>query len=322
MTDGTTDPLPRILTTGSLNLLGGGSGVGKTALLAWMATCFRDGIPIFGHPVNPVPAIGYIAADRPWADSRLWFEAVGFPEIHYYSMVDDRQFNTARLQGAKPKIHAEIFEEFVNNLQMPPGSLLFVDPIALFLGGDLNHYIRMAIGCVNLYRVVLARQLCVVGIVHSGKQKGEKDRYVRLQDRLSGSMAQLGHTGTQMYLAGPEEMDSPYHTFHWNPHHAPPDTFQIEQDRTTGLFKPVGDDVAAGPPLVLSDEVLGFLGGLPPPGTPVNTPGLLQLFIDSMDRATIFRRVRLCVASGHLRKLKHGVYERTGLEGAKGEETA
>lgn len=317
-TTGTTplyaDLIPRILTVPSLNLLGGGSGVGKTALTVGLIRDIQAGKHVFGHATSAPPAIGYIAADRPIADAQLWFDAVGVTNVACYSLVDDLEFKTSRLERPKPGEHARIFEDMLVKLALPKGSLLIVDPIALFLGGDLNNYIRMALGCINLTRVIREYQLCVIGLVHSSKQSADaKQRYGRLQDRLSGSMAQLGYSATQMYLAGPDEIGESHHAFVWNPHHAKSEVFNLQQDDKTGLFSLHGThEDTPGEPLVLSAELASLLAILPAPPTTFTVDSLMAEHSDmQVARTTVWRRLKTLEGRGLVTPLVRPYWVRT-----------
>src|SRR5215831_4712701 len=93
------DPLHGIIPANGITLFAGAPNVGKTALLTWMARCFRDGTPIFGHTPTRIPAIGFINADRGWTrGAGEWFKRVGFEDVRYYSMADDRTFNPRSLR--------------------------------------------------------------------------------------------------------------------------------------------------------------------------------------------------------------------------------
>ena len=103
---------------------------------------------------------------------------------------------------------------------------------------------RREAGIVNLLQLMIVR----------GTQKMDGGQIVEGEDRMGGSMAKLGYSATQMYLAGPEEMDEAYHTFLWNPHHAPSQTFKLKQDPDTGLFAPIGEDDPMTRPVLVSSE--------------------------------------------------------------------
>ena len=152
------DPLPHILPQGGICLLIGAPNLGKTALLADIARAFRDGTPIFGHHPNPLPGMGIIAADRSWVrGARLWFERAGFPEIPVYSMIDDLSFDPRSLRRKYER--TQRLAEFIDKLALPRGSLVYVDPISLFLGGNLIDYDACAVACHEIRQVLNTRSL-------------------------------------------------------------------------------------------------------------------------------------------------------------------
>lgn len=320
------DPLPPVLTHSTLNLLAGASGVGKTALIAYMAAAFKRGTLLLGHQPAPVPAVGYIGADRAWTnDSARWFAKVGLTEddIPHYAIVEDPAFDTTRLRlGTLPKAkaspYAALFAEHVDKLALPPGSVLFVDPIALYVGANMNDYVKCAMGCIDLQRIIRQRSLCVIGVDHSGKQKGGDDSYTRLQDRIGGSMAKLGYTSTQMYLAGPEEMGESHHTFLWNPHHARTQTFTLKQDTETGLFRVLGeaedapheDTPEVTGPVLFTEPMRAVLAALPDPPAWISTSQLVTQFGAHFHRATLFRALKQLEKSGLAVQPQHGAWSK------------
>jgi hypothetical protein len=214
-------------------LLSGPPGGGKTTLLAGWCAAFRDGTPIFGKPANQLPWIGTLIADREARDTMQWYQAAGFPDIPNYSLLDDFSVKTAELR--KPLAAFSLLTRIVLNLDIPPNGLLVLDPVAPWCGGDLNKYHLVMPAMIDLGRLCLERQITLLGLAHTGKQKADsKDRYQRPQDRILGSTALLGCSGTQMALVPPEDEDSPYE-FTWVPHHAKQETFSLTRG-TDGLF--------------------------------------------------------------------------------------
>src|SRR5947207_6711463 len=90
------DLIPDILLGGSLNIMAGAPGVGKTALFAWMLTHFRPDQPaesLFGHAIRAAAKIGVLTIDRSWAQSgHRWFQLAGFGEVCQYCFHDDPTF--------------------------------------------------------------------------------------------------------------------------------------------------------------------------------------------------------------------------------------
>ena len=296
------DLLPNIIPYCSVSLLSGAAGLGKTALIAGIAKAFRDGTPIFGHQPNPVAAIGIIIADRGWArGAKVWFDRAGFPEIKYYSMPDDVTFDPRCLR--KKFERTARLGEFIDKLGLPPGSLLFVDPIGLFLGGNLLDYDACAVACHEIRVLLRNRGLTLIATAHSGKLKADKkDRYARLQDQILGSSALLGFSDTQMVLASPEETGRPCYTFLWLSHLAPPETFLLDRN-ADGIFELAqgGDPGTAGRILALfpSDGAETTLGDL---------TGLAQAIPLTMK--SVQRALTALISDGKVVKVRRGYYQR------------
>lgn len=300
------DPLPGILPVGGISLIAGAPNVGKSALLCGILKCLRDNTPIFGRQPNPVAGIGYINADRGWEKgSGVWFNRVGFPEIQQYSMADDEGFSPKLLR--KKHERTDILARFIDQLKLPPFSLISVDPIALFLGGNLINYDDCAVACHEIRAYLKRKQYTMLATAHSGKIKADKkERYMRLQDQILGSTAIFGFTDTQMYLASPQETGKPYFSFLWHPHSAPAEVFQLEQD-DQGLFrlyqgKSDGSD-------------LRVLALFPADGSVL----ALQQVIDAaeiipLSKATVKRALDQLVEAGSILKPFHGHYSRAPVQ--------
>lgn len=281
------DPLPIILPGASVNLLAGAPGVGKTALLAGLLTAFRDQRPVFGHTPAALPKIAIICADRSWDQSTSeWFRRVGYTDLPAYSLLDDENFNVRRLRQKQQRI--DILQEAINHLELPWGSLLVVDPLALFLGGNLNDYDACGVACAEIRQVCRRRGLTVIGTAHSSKQKADKQqRYLRLQDRIAGSTALFGYTDTQMYLAAPEEIGEDFYLFQWTPHHGPEEHFKLKKD-DQGLFIPYEETGGDHDLTKFATQILGYISE-----SPVLTPIRIVLHQAQVElglsRASLYR---------------------------------
>lgn len=307
-------PLPGILDTGSLNMLAGASGIGKTALISSLARAFAEGGSLWGHPITIPTGVGYIGADRGSSSAKQWFEAAGYPDIPLYGIVDDRNFDVAQLRNKTggPQLLFHCLEQ----LQLPPGSLIFVDPVALFVGSNLLDYRVVAIACIEIQRYLMDHPYTLVGVCHTSKQKANpQDRYMRPQDRIMGTGALLGYTSTQMYLMGPEEAgrDDGRHTFLWNPHHRPEESFSLTR-LSNGLFDLTSLPTANKP---LSEELLALLALFPGPDHTVPTAQLVKLVTHDgatspgAARRALFRRLRELERLGYLHQVIRGMWAKT-----------
>lgn len=294
------DPLPGILPLGAISLLAGAPNVGKTALLASILRDFRDQRLIYGRQPNPVAGIGYINADRSWArGSGIWFDRVGYPDIPQYTMSDDSSFDPKRLR--KKHERTDILASFIDRLRLPPYSLIIVDPMALFLGGNLLNYDDCAVACHEIRAYLRLRRYTLFGTAHAAKIKADKkERYMRLQDQVLGSTAISGFTDTMMYLASPQETGKPYFTFLWHPHSAPAEEFYLEQD-DQGLFVPyTGVD---------SENQGRVLRLFPADGAPITLVALVEAAEQyPLSRATVKRVLDRLIELEKVERAGYGLY--------------
>jgi len=303
------DPLPGIISFGSINLLAGASGVGKTCLTAWLLTRFRDGTPIFGRTPNIPAKIAYLSADRGWASTRVWLDRVGYGDLAFYSLTDDANFALNKLENVnnrRASARTAVLRDCLEQLGLIPNSLVVIDPIALFLGGDLNNYDTCAIALIGIRRLCREFGITIIGLAHASKQKADKrDQYKRLQDRILGSAAQHGYGDTQMYLASPEETGKQTYTFLWHPHLSEAQTFALERDPKTGLFLSTYD---ADHPFTENEErILASIDNTPE-GTAYGA--ILKACSPPMDENQVYRCTRDLLHAGWLLQPKHGRYRR------------
>lgn len=297
-------PIPGIIPFGSICTFAGASGVGKTAMYAGWIRAWLDGGPICGHPTRRPTEIGLLIGDRRWQSHRQWLDAVGVPEsmLKVYSLRDDETFpwNDLRLW---PKVPG-LFARCLDKLNLKPGALLISDPMALWLPGKVNDYKDVAIGLGVLDRVIQPRDLTMLGIFHQSKQLADKSQqYVRPQDKILGSAAQLGFSDTAMYLLGPEDVGEAYYGFGWVPHNALAETFKFSRD-AWGLFIPYGDAVDA-------ETLERVLDGVPyePLSTLAIINALQQAYPDLAQR-TIERKLNELLKQRRIVKVSRGVYKR------------
>ncbi len=314
------DPLPPVLLGGTINLLAAAPGTGKSTLLAWLARQVRDKTPLWGKPWGPIPWQGIICADRSWYRSTIqWFALEGMQDIPAYSLQDDQRFAKARLKHQHQRI--AVFEHCLNELSpskdgcFPLGSLLYVDPLSLFLGGNLLDYDKCMVACAEIREIALAKGLTIIGTAHSSKQRANKnDRYLRLQDRILGSTALFGFTDTQMFIAAPGEVDETidYYCFLWHPHHAPAQTFRFDRDKQ-GRFvsgEPIEAPNQAPAPVVEPDAVLPLwlAVALAEPRTFFELIPLAEK-CEGWSRATLNRRLVQLKKQGLIIQPKYGYYQ-------------
>ncbi len=234
------DPIPGIITFGTVNIFAGAPGVGKTAMIVdWIAR-MATGRTIWHHPTNCPTGFYYIAADRQWNSHSRWLELAGLDptKINHYSIADDDKLDLTQLSN--PSNALDFFATCLLGLKPQPGGLLVVDPGSpLFIAGSPNNSRDVAYSLLSMSRMAQAQQLTMLISAHFGKQTGDsKTKYTRPQDRIAGSGAFSGFSDTQIYLVDPDpENNIGFHTLGWNPRHRPPQEFPCTR-LANGLFGP------------------------------------------------------------------------------------
>ena len=271
------DPIVGLIPFGSICTFSGASGVGKTAFIAGTITVLQRGEPLFGHQTNPPPKIGLLVSDRPWRDHAQWFEKAGCGDLPHVSLrdIDDYQWKLFREYKAED-VASKLFGGLLDALDLPPGSLVIVDPLPLFLSGRLIDYKDVAISFGLLDQQLRKRQLTMLGVFHVSKQKANRsDRYLRPQDRILGSAALIGYSETSFYLLSPEEAEHHAYEFGAIAHQLPPITLQYkrndhglfvpaheldginQEEQAFNCFPPIGESVSAS---IIIDKVKRTLG--------------------------------------------------------------
>ena len=308
------DPIPLVIPGGGISLLAAASGTGKTALLATLTKALRAGEPIFGHQVQAPPKLVFLSIDRSWHQSTgIWFQRADYQPDGIYALQDDRSFPKSKLR--KRENRTGIFKECLAKLgHLPYGTVIIVDTITPFLGGNINDYDSCMVACSELREICLDYGLTMIGTSHSSKQKADtRQRYLRLQDRISGTMAQFGYTDTQMYLASPEEVGEEDYVFLWHPHLAPAETFKLKRGKD-GLF-----EMATGAQLLEPTALQSFtdptsiavLDQIPTDEAGITTRDLLgHLVGPNLSRPTLFRLLERLRETGQVLQLRHGVWRR------------
>lgn len=298
------DIIPSYLPGGGISLLAGAANLGKTALIAGLLHALQTTRLIFGHPARPVP-IGYINADRGWdKGAGLWLDRAGVAPIPYYSLSDDTEFHPKRLRRKFERV--DVLASFIDRLGLPPDSLVIVDPVSLFFGGNLLDYDACMVACHEIRAYLRTKRYTLLGTAHSGKLKADKrDRYVRTGDQILGSSAQQGYSDAILHLAGPEELDASYYQLTWHPHGAKAETHLLERNEQ-GLFIPF-----SGVDLANQSRVLALF---PEPPATITLAALCE-YADALplSRATVKRVIDALLRKGVVDRPSRGQYARVSV---------
>jgi hypothetical protein len=231
----------------------------------------------------------YIVADRTKAEVEDKVKKLGL-DIQLYGIVDDRKFKLellhdpeAALWEAMSRFHA-------------PYDLLVIDPMMLFIRGNALDYRAIALALIHLNRMASDKDMTLLATHHASKARSDFS-FLRPQDRILGSAAFQGYSGTQMVLIEPEEGKSDVHVFISVSHTEPKEITYLERN-SDGWFIP-SDKV--GVPLVQEMQE----------GVPVNVKELRDIAQKQrMSPATLYRTLGSCIKEGLVMKVGHGMYMR------------
>lgn len=303
------DPIPGIMPFGTLTMLSGAPGAGKTAMVAEFYVRWRDGRPIWGQETTKPTGFAYIASDRQWASHQQWFNLVGMPDIPHYSLADDEHFDIKDIEESKAlAMFHDALKQCRDGEAPIPGSIVTVDPVTpLFIAGSPNSSRSVAKTLLTMSREARSFQVTLILIGHFGKQPADRNaRYQRPQDRIAGSGAFSGFSDTQMYLCEPDLPDHPWHSFGWNPRHQPPQEFSCVRN-DSGLFVPYDpmrdDEVASQVCDCLEDRGETRIALIKDRAATRH----------QVSAATVKRALERLIKDGRIVRVKRGVYARVAF---------
>jgi hypothetical protein len=299
------DLIPEYLPGGGISILAGAPNLGKTAFLAGLLRDLQLGRPIFGRQPRRVP-MGFVNADRGWKrGAGMWLKRAGVQPLPIYSLSDDPDHKPKTMRRKFDRV--DMLLGFIDRLKLPPDSLIIVDPVSPFLGGNLLDYDTCMVACGELRAYLRDRQYTLLGTAHSGKLKADKrERYVRTSDQILGSTAIAGFTDAVLHLASPEELGKGYYALAWHPHGAKPETYLMDRDEQ-GLFVPwTGADV----------ETLARVVSLfPDDGTTLAFGQLVERAEAlPLSRRTVKNALDKLIEQGRVERVGHGEYRRVVLQ--------
>lgn len=270
------DIIPKIFPAGKVTFLSGATGAGKTAWYAgFLAQLFSSQL-LYGYQLRRPAYVGVILADRSWDSHRLWLDLAGVPDIPHYSIVDDYAFNTARLK--KRWERATLLQCLIEGMvpEPPYDSLILVDPLALFLGGQLLDYDTSAVALIELGRLCRRRGWTILGMLHTAKLKADpRERYVRPQDRALGSTALAAFAASTFHLATQEETGEDWAELSLVSHHAAPRVVRLLRRAQDGLWEEAPAVMPTRHERMALEQQERLLDAFPQDGTAISSTQLL-----------------------------------------------
>lgn len=318
------DIIPRVLPASQVHLLSGASGAGKTALTFQLLSALFTGAPFFSLSGRKPSFLGYVAADRTWESHAIWLATVGLTDLPHYSLIQDSTTSGHAIRKNKFGDRFQLFRRCVAQLciseglapkgssvdnallTLPEDSFLVVDPISLFIGGDLNKYDTVYSHMLDLNQFCIRYSCTILGIAHAGKQKSDPaQRYTRPQDRIVGTTAQTGCAGTVFHLSPSSETGEEWSEFAYVPHHAPPGEVRLTRDNR-GLFVPISPAIPSADDTKkklrhTEKAAQAILPHLPEDFSPVHYKVILESS-SSLSQAQCYRYLSVLEESGEIER--------------------
>lgn len=202
-----------------LSILTGASGAGKTTLITQALRALERGedFPIMFPPT--VKTVGMIIADRTVEETQTRFKHLGITTCSLYGLADDHTLPLSMLDNP-----AKLFGEVVSRCGKHDAYIL--DPMMLFMEGSAIDYRTVARSLIRMARYVIQNNLTLLCTHHTTKSRSDFS-FMRPQDRISGSAAFQGYSGTQLVLIEGKEQGLDYDKLIIVPHLSPPEEYRL-----------------------------------------------------------------------------------------------
>lgn len=228
-TDDSTDIIPGYLPANDVWVLAAPSGAGKTAFLACMIRSLLHASSFLGMPIQHRPPwIGVISADRGWSDHHKWYKLEGIADIPHYSMIDDLRYHYESRFMEKDK--RKIVNSCIDHLKAPRGGMVVSDTGGPYIG-DIIKYDSVAANLGMLNQVAIERGISKGLVLHAKRPHTGPEQNLRKSDRVAGSIAIRGYTGTIITLSCVEEHEDGIQEVVISPHHQREQSWRIPRDK-------------------------------------------------------------------------------------------
>lgn len=294
-----------LLPARQVHIMAGASGSGKTDLLLQYLSEIQQSQPFFNHTVNPGNRIAYIGTDRPIEEYEEKFILRSIPKnFPICSVVTQSDFRPRDI--AQPHKRIPTLKRLVDGLRAtdPTVSVIVLDPLSTFLPSKLGDYHLVADALIEMTRFCADENLTILGTHHATKLKPDT-AFKRPQDRILGSAALLGYSGTHMFLTSPEESpDDDFYTLTLVPHNYPPESYKLLRD-PLGRFQIVTAADAVAREASKSPDFL------PIPHAPdsIHIDDIAKS-LPHLSRATIYRHTQKLLDSGIVASPQRGYFQR------------
>jgi len=211
-----------ILPRKQVHMFCGASGSGKTTLVLQMIHANETG-GSFPVALDGVAHVNYVVADRTAEETQKRADQLDIKNIEIYGISDDTKLPLSMLD--RPEL---LLRQTLTKFKKM-GDLIVIDPIMLFMEGEGKSYASVARSLIRLSRVAIENNITLLAIHHTVKTRTDFT-FARPQDRISGSAAFQGYSGTQMVLIEGSETQRDYDDLVVVSHMSPKEQFRLQRD--------------------------------------------------------------------------------------------
>lgn len=220
-----------LLPNRQVNILTGASGSGKSTILCQALSAWekKERFPFMLPPSTR--SVGFIIMDRTKDEMDQRLKALGVTQVETYGFVDDT------LSESLLKTPSLLFAQIIEKRLSQRHDAYVLDPVALLLEAkSTNDLKEVAAGLIRMARFAAANNACIIATHHTVKTRSDFS-FVRPQDRISGSSAWQGYSGTQLVLIEGAETQSEAHTLVIVSHMSRPEEYKLVRGQD-GFFYP------------------------------------------------------------------------------------
>jgi len=196
-------------------MLAGASGSGKTTVALQCVRQMQDDLPnwLGLHGAG----VAWITADRAAEQTVKKAKDIGIEIVEFYDLVGDNSIPIPKLRGWLKQNPDGLLNHILRRFKKTY-DILVIDPIGVFIGGDMNSYQDVLISLLPISRRAHEKRIAILGITHSPKQS-QGHGYGKPQDLILGSNAFQGYCDTLHILL--DKPGDPIKTLYTRSHTAP-----------------------------------------------------------------------------------------------------
>lgn len=275
-----------LIAEGSINVLCGASGAGKTTWLLTAMDSYMKGNPILGHDVlqKDNRTFFYVGADRDEDDVEEMLHHLGLPTLQHVALLESASA-----------------VDFLK-LAPPDTSIMAIDGVSMLIeGGKISD--NDTVGkFLRRCRLWAKAHKCALWFLCHSPKKWKGEEIVNVRENILGSIAWGAFADTVVYAAkdDPSDPDNTARTFYVEPRHGKMEAHRFKFDEQ-------GQFVEVLLPIEQTSKVVIFT--MMTVGTVYKRKELVEKALSrSISPATLDRALKVLIAEGKVVKADEGEY--------------